>query len=104
MKLWRNFALAYRKYENLYLLEEDTDLKIFEGFHLSRLSIPFVGRLDLKPAITEHLRETRAQWLAITIGDVQMVNQTYHQRIDDTDDDFAIDEVGLLNLESAMEE
>ena len=43
--------------------------------------------------------------MAVEVGDKRMVNQIDEQHMDGgKDDDFAIDKVGLMNLEDMMEE
>ena len=42
--------------------------------------------------------------MAVEVGDKKMISQVDEQHTDgEEDDDFAIDEVGLMNLENMME-
>ena len=104
LRMWRSYALSTKMVENIYLLSEDNDTKIYREFELKKLKIPFEGQIDMQPKQTYHLKEIRAQWMAVEVGYKRMVSQVDEQHMDGgEDDDFAIDEVGLMNLENMME-
>ena len=54
--------------------------------------------------ITQHLREVRAQWMTIEVGDKRVSQVEEHLMEEVVDDDFALDEVRIMNLENMMEE
>ena len=90
--------------ENVHLLSEDNDTKIYGEFELKKLKIPFEGQIDMQPELPYHLKKIRAQWTAVEVCDKGMVSQVDEQHMEGgEDDDFAIDEVGLMNLENMME-
>ena len=90
--------------ENVYLWSEDSDTKIYGEFELKKLKIPFEGQIDMQPELTYHLKEIWAQWMGVEVGDKRIVSQVDEQHMEGgEDDDFAIDKIGLMNLENMME-
>ena len=101
--MWRNYTLSLIKIENAYLLGEDSDIKLYGEFELKRLKILFEWQIDLQPELREHLKEIRARCLGVEIGDKRVTSKLDQQHMGGSDDEFAIDEVGILNLQNMME-
>ena len=57
----------------------------------------------MQPEITQYLREVRAQWMTVEVGDKRVISQIEKHRMEEADDDFALNEVEIMNLENMME-
>ena len=69
LRMWRSYALSTKVTENVYLLNEDCNTKIYDEFELKKLKI------DMQPEITHHLKEIKAQWIAAEVGDKKAISQ-----------------------------
>ena len=103
IKHWRAFSQAAsgKLHRTSWLIAEEKNLKIFTTYELKHFQIPMKGILISNPSLVEHYKQIRAHWCGQDIGD----NRIATQAPDGNNDDMieALDDIGIMNLENAME-
>ena len=78
------------------------NLKIFTAYELKYFQIPMRGVLVSNVELVEHYKQLRAHWCANEIGDnhinrAQETAEAYDEMLE------ALDDIGIMNMENAME-
>ena len=76
-------------------------MKIFTTSELKHFQIPMKGALISNPSLVEHYKHIRAYWCGTDIGDNRIPTQAPEEGHDDMIE--ALDDIGIMNLENAME-
>ena len=94
-------ALADKLHKSSWLIAEEINLKIFATYELKHFHIPIKGTFFSDVSLIEHYRKIRARWSLVTVGDnrIEVVDDMGEQ----PDDIDILDEIGIMNLENAME-
>ena len=76
-------------------------MKIFTTYELKCFQIPMKGALISNTSLVEHFKQIRAHWCGIDVGDNRITTQATEENHDDMID--ALDDIGIMNLENALE-
>ena len=76
-------------------------MKIFTTYELKHFQIPMKGALLSNPSFVEHYKQIMAHWCGTDIGDNRIATQAPKEGHDDMIE--ALDDIGIMNLENAME-
>ena len=103
LKQWRAFqqAIAIKLYIGNTLLAEELNLQFYETNDLKYLCIPVRGTYYSDANLVEHYRQTRAAWHMIEVSVTRVHSEGEGFPL--SDEEVAMDDIGILNLENALE-
>ena len=76
-------------------------MEIYTTYELKHFYIPMKDALFSDVSLVEHYRQIRAHWCGTDIGDHRITPQGTDEIRDDMID--ALDDIGIMNLENALE-
>ena len=101
-KQWRAFqqAASNRMYNSCTILAEELNLRIYGTYELKHLHIPIKGRCFTDVNIVEHYKQIKVIWSKIEVGDhgIQIKEEDLMGK-----EDFALDDISILNIENSMD-
>ena len=82
-------------------MAEEINLKIYATYELNHFQVPMKGIPFTDVSLVEHYKQIRAQWCAIEVRDNRI---EIEERMGENDYLDILDEIGIMNLENAMED
>ena len=103
IKHWRAYSQASsgKLHRTSWLIAEELNMKIFTTYELKHFQIPMKCALISNPSLVEHYKQIMAHWCGTDIGDNRIATQAPEEGHDDMIE--ALDDIGIMNLENAME-
>ena len=83
------------------MLAEELNLKFYGTYDLKYLRVPIRGTCYSDVNLVEHYRQTRAAWHMVEVGDTRVHSEGEGFPL--SDEEIAMDDIGILNLENALE-